>query len=355
MSEDFTSINNPRFLYKAGLHHPFPDWVASEPMPEKSDFEKKAATAFADPSRRLLPICTASAAFHSAINIFACPDDFDEGAMERVKEACAYYGIEQDILPYAQLFVEEMDKSAALETPEEGWFAIDEEINGDNFKLLPLNDADDVASSAFDLAKMASENRIHILMFVPAAREIVKAASDYGVSDLPAIIYRYGLPKFADAENACKLIRDRESLCKDASLRETIANDYREALSCIETDADASFEKIAAIDTAAGITTGYKLAARVPNPYDIVFSGALESEAEKAAAENVLIRDVLVPLSEVRRIGELDAKFKLSKQAAEELVKLRDTGDAKDLSIAVENWEEEDQRTFLRLAVASAS
>ena len=83
MTQDYTTINNPRFLFRAEMHQPFPDWVVSQAMPEAGEFTKKAASAFADPKRRLLPICSKSAAFHSAINIFAKPDahETDEQAV----------------------------------------------------------------------------------------------------------------------------------------------------------------------------------------------------------------------------------------------------------------------------------
>lgn len=355
MSEDFTSLNNPRFLYRAGLHHPFPDWVASEAMPEKADFAEKTAAAFADPARRLLPICTPSAAFHSAINMFACPDEFDEATLERVKSACAHYGIEQDIFPYAELFVDEFEKSAAHNEFPEGRFAISTTLGDELFQLLPLNDADDVVSSSFDLAKMASDRRIHLLMLVPAAREIVKAAVDYGVTQLPELIYRYGTPRFADADEAARLLAGREQFCKDASIRDSVAADYQAALADVESDPDVAMEKIAAIDHAAGVEHSYKVSALVRNPFDIVFSGALESEAVKAATAHVMVRDVLIPLGEVKKIGIKDAEWMLSKEASADFTRLRTTDDARDLSIAIENWPEDDQRTILRLAVASAA
>jgi hypothetical protein len=356
MSEDFTSLNNPSFLYRAGLHHPFPDWVVNEAMPEKSDFVEKSAAAFADPARRLLPICTPSAAFHSAINILACPEEFDEAAFERVKSACAHYGIEQDLLPYAELFADDIEKSAALNEFPEGRFAIDTLLGGEAYQLLPLNDGDDVASSAFDLAKMAADRRIPLLLMVPAAREIVKAAADYDVkTTLPEIVVRYGTPRFADADEAAKLIEGREQFCKDAGIRGEVAKLYQGALEGLEEDPDGAMEKIASIDHLTGIEPKYKVSAGVPNPFDIVFSGALESEAEKAATENLLVRDVLVPLEAVKQIPPLDADFRLSKEAAEDFAKLRETRDARDLSLAVENWPEEDQRTLLRLAVDSAA
>ena len=355
MTQDYTTLNNPRFLFRAEMHQPFPDWVVSQAMPEAGEFSKKAASAFADPKRRLLPICSKSAAFHSAINIFAKPDEYDEATLERVKEACAFYEIEHEILPYAELFSDEFSKSASLNELTDGRYAINDVINGEQFKLLPLNDSDDVLSSAFDLAKMASDNRIHLLMFVPAAREIVKAAADHNVNmRLPALITRFGVERFPDAESASKKIQGREELCKDATIRERLAADYQAAIANVEADPEDAMAKVAAIDHAAGLEPSYRLSSLVPNPFDIVFGGALVADAEKAAQENVMVREVLVPLDALQKITALDAGYRLSKSASDTFEKLRNTQDARDLSLAIEHWSERDQRTLLRLAVDAA-
>ena len=353
MPADFTTMNTPRFLYRACMQHPFPDWVASVAVPEQADFEKKASAAFADPVRRLLPICTKEAAFYSALNLFAHPEDFDDEAIfERVKEACEHFGIEHEISPYATMFVEQFEKEASASDFVDGRFAIDTMLDDTKFQLLPLNDADDVSVAAVELAKMASEKRVPIFLFVPGAREIVKAASDFGVPSLPELIVRYGVPKFADEAEARRLVAGREQLCKDATIRDTLAADYSEALNGVEDDPDAAMMKVAAIDYVAGIEPQYKLAARTPTPFDIVFSGTLVSEAEKAATENVMIRGVLIPLEEIKRLDAVDVDFKLNKSAAEVFHKLWDTDDAKDLSLAIECWSEEDQKTILRLVAA---
>lgn len=125
MTQDFTTMTTPRFLYLAELNRPLPAWVANAPMPQKEDFVKKAATAFADVHRRLLPIATKSATFHSALNIFAHMDDYSDEVFERVKEACSHFGIEDDVAPYAELFANEIEKSASADVIPEGRFAID--------------------------------------------------------------------------------------------------------------------------------------------------------------------------------------------------------------------------------------
>ena len=258
--------------------------------------------------------------------------------------------------PYAELFAREFEKSASADEIPEGRFAIDTQIGGQAYRLLPLNDDIDVTSSAFDLAKMASEKRIHFLMLVPAAREIVKAAAEFNVDHrLPEIVTRFGTPRLPDADTAAKLIEGRENYCKEAGMKDIVAEDYRDALATIVEDPEKAMETISAIDRVAGIEPNLRKAAHLPTPYDIVYCGPLEEEVEKAAKENVYVRDVLVPLSEVRRINPLDVDFRLSKSAAEEFHKIHDTDDARDLSLALDTWEEKDQRTFLRLAAEAAS
>lgn len=354
MSEDFTSMNNPRFLYRAGLKHPFPDWVANEPMPAKEDFLNKSAAAFADPARRLLPICTPQAAFHSALNLMACPADFDEAAFERVKAACEQFQIEGDIAPYAQMFALDIEKSASVEAPSVR-FAIDTVVDGQEYRLLPMSDGDDLVESAFELAKMAAENRIPISMLVGAAREIVKTAEDLGVSaQLPRTVTWFGSERYPDADRAAKLLEGRSLLCKDASARETLEAEYAAAIDDLVSDPDSAMEKIAALDYVAGISVPCRVAGPVPTPFDVVFGGPLVSEIEKAATENVLIRDVLVPLSAIQSIPDIEAEFKLSKSAASDLSIMRDGGDGRDISLVVAVWDDEDQKTLLRLAAQAA-
>lgn len=356
MTQDFTTYSTPpKYLFRAELHAPFPDWVVAEPMPTADQFSKQASIAFADQARRLLPISTKSATFHSALHIFANPNDFDESVFERVKEACAMHGIEQDIAPYASLFADELEKEAGLNEFVEGRYAIDDQIGNEVFKLLPLNDAEDVTSSAMDLSKMASEHRIHILTLVPAAREIVKAAADYSVGHkLPELITRLGKDRLPDADIAKKKIKGREMLCKEADIRGKIAADYAEALEGVEERPDESMAKIAAIDEAIGLRPNYKLSSVVPTPHAIVFSGDTMEAVEKTAKENVLVREVLIPMTAVKQIPAMDAAFKFSKSAAATLAKMASTDDARDLSLAIEQWDEADQKTFLRLAAATA-
>lgn len=351
MNEDFTVMHNPQFLYRAGLHHPFPDWVANEPIPSAEDFVEKSAAAFADPGRRLLPICTPNAAFHSMLNVMAHPEQFDERTFDRVKSACSQFQIEADIAPYAQLFVSEFEKKAAAadEQPQLR-FAIDTVIGDQEYRLLPLQDREDVVTSSFELAKMASENRVPLPIFVSAAREVVKAAAEFGVDKLPDTVAWYGADRHPDAERAARLLKGRADLCKDATVRETIARDYQEALADLEKDPDVAMEKIAAIDFVVGIPSSCRLASPIPNPFEIVFGGPLDSEVEKAAAANSLIRDILVPVEALRAIPVEEVEFKLSKSASDEFFNIREEGDGRDFTFVVGNWGEEDQRTLLRLA-----
>jgi hypothetical protein len=351
MVADFTTANNPRFLHFAEVQRPFPDWVANAPIPSADEFEKCAASAFADRGRRLLPILSKEATFHSALDLFAHVEDYDAEVFERVKNACEFHGISADVAPYAEVFADSFEKNAAESAAPTGRWAIDTELNGQRFQLLPLDDASSVSNSAYELAKMAGERRIHFLTLVPAAVEVVKAAADHGAVGLPRLIVHLGSERFPDFEKAAELIEGREKLSKTGD-QATLRGLYQEAVkeaATGEITAEECMTKIAAIDDAAGLTYKLKESATFPNAADVIFTGPLVSEAEKQATLQVAIRDVLIPLEAVKTISLVEADFKLSKSAGESLRKNIETNDAKDISLAVMSWEEKDQRTLLRI------
>jgi len=348
MPNDFTTDPNPRYLYVAELHHPFPAWVANAPIPSSEQFAKKANAAFADPERRLLPIADSVSTFHSAINLFADVSNFPDAAFDRIKEACEFFGIAAEVEPYAEVFASRIEKSATQAPHVE--FALDEEIGGNSFRLLPLTDAYDVEDAGFQLAKMATDSRIHFIHFARAARKIVKAAEAKGVNNLPETILRVGVERVHNFTKAASILGNRAEAAKQGD-PEAIQQAYMEALQ--ETDPHAAVEKIAAIDTAAGISHRYYAGASLPLPTEIVFNGPLVSEVEKIAKAHAAVGNVLIPLAELKKVDRSALAFSLSKEAGEAIVRvLDDTDDATDVSLLVDSWVDSDRRTLLRLAAA---
>ena len=353
MTSDYTTSNNPQALYFAEIHQPFPDWVAAHPIPTADKFEKCASAAFADIDRRLLPVRDKVSTFHSAIDLFANAADYSAEVFNRIKNACEFHGIADDVAPYAELFASKVEKSASADVCAPGKFAINQEFNGVAYTLLPLNDAQDVKDSGHELAKMASDNRIHFVTLFPAAQEIAKAAADFGVADLPGIVQRIGPARCANFEKAARLLEGRELLSKSAD-QDALRQAYTDAVTEAATtnDADGCVMKIAAIDDAAGIRYNYSAGSRVLLPSEIVYTGPLVADVEKAAAANVAVGDILIPLHELQKLDLLAADFKLSKEAAASLRNTINTTDAKDVSIALMSWCDTDRRTLLRMAAA---
>lgn len=352
--QDYTTKGNPTHIYKAAMHHPFPDWVAEKPMPTGADFEKAASAAFADPARRLLPLTTPEATFHSAIDLFANIEHYGADVFDRVKAAAATFGIEYDIAPYAGMFADVLEKSAA-EPEDDGRYAINSIIGDVTFKLLPMNTADDVIESGRELAKMAAEHRIHYLTLLPAARELVKAASELGIADMPKSVWRLGAERCEDLEGAAKLLADRHHLSKSAQVN-VLKDMYSEALTEAVTGQCTAYElveKIAGIDAAAGMHYRYNTLHTAPLPHEVVFNGPLMSEVEKVAKANALIGTVLVPVAAIRAVPNEDFEFKLSKSAHAGLVDSLSSSDAAAaLTYTVSTWSDTDRRTLLRIASA---
>lgn len=358
LNTDYTHTNNPRSLYLAEMAIPFPQWVKGCPVPTSAGLEKLASVAFADRSRRLLPLHEKEAAFFSAVDYFANVGSYPESTFAYIKEACDHFDIGSDVAPYAEHFAGVFEKRAADEAPvaAPARFAISTHLNGRDFKLLPLNDAYEVTKSAKELVKMVDENRIHYLMFVDAAREIVKAATDAScVTELPGLVVHVGTPRFEDLDKAARMIDSRRPLigaCEGA---------MEEYVGAIKAAAEGKItpeecmQKIAATDDAIGIRYNYNPRTRVPLPHDIVFGGPSLPEVEKMAATNLLVRGVPVPLRVVASIPKIDCEFLLEKDASASLLSLRDGGNAAPLSLAVAAWSEADQKTLLRLALQAAS
>lgn len=353
--EDFTTLNNPRFLYTADLHEPYPDWVASQPIPTQEEFSKQASAAFADPARRLLPIGSKLATFYSALNVFAHCDKFSEATFERVKSACQFFDIEKEVAPYAELFAGHFEKSASATVPPAGRFAVDTELDGQAIQLFPLNDELDIRQSARDLAKMAFENRIGFSMLWSAAGEVVKAASEYGVLGLPDLIYRIGMERLPDLEKVAALLEGRERLVNegDREVGKKIYQEIGSEASAGAIDPEECMHKIAAADESLGVIPNYRRSSKFLPASEVVFSGRPIAHLDKLASENVLVLDkVLVPLGSIKNIDRRDLDYKLSKEAAAALGKVLDTDDAQDISLVVMNWGEADQKTLLRMAAA---
>jgi hypothetical protein len=358
-TRDFTTMTNPRFLYLADQYRPFPDWVVEEPMPDASQFQKCASVAFADPAHRLLPIATKSAAFHSMLNCMAYLDHYGEDVFERVKSACARFGIEEDVAPYATLFCAEHEKAAAAETVPDGQFALDEEIGGVRVRLLPINDAQDVRDSASALLKMAAERRIHALQLPDAARNLVKAAEAFDVERLPALVRRFGEERLTDPARTASLLAGRERFkavpAEDARVAAAMYKQAAQELADGTIDPEECVIKIAAVDRQLDISYTYSGAglSALPTPHEVVFCGPTMRDAEKAATENVLINDVLVPLGVINKIPKIEADYSLSKEASEQFRRLHGAGDARELGFAIAQWGVEDRNCLLRLALAA--
>ncbi len=351
---DYSKTRNPRSLAIAEMAIPFPEWIKGRPIPTSEGFEKLASVAFADRENRLLPIFEKEAAFFSAVDYFANAGEYPEEVFDHIKEACAYFGIGADVAPYAEYFAGEFEKQASAETPSTlpGRFGIDTTLNGTHFRLLPLNDPYEIAKSARDLATMVDQNRIHYLMFVDAAREVVKAAADACViHEIPGLIVQAGTPRFEDLDKAASLIESRRSLVSNYP---GAFSEYEEAVkqaAAGEISPEDCMRKIAATDSAIGLRYNFNPRHPVPLPHNIVFGGPTVEEVEKMAASHALIRGVPVPLEALRQIATVDAEFHLEKAAFDSFIALRSQESAAPLSLEVAGWGESDQKALLKMAV----
>lgn len=360
--KDFTSRGNLPHFARAKAHKAFPAWVGQ--VPSATDFVKMSSEAFADKASRTLPICNATATFYSALDVFHNADIYPEAALDRVKQACEMFGIGGDVAPYADLFADEFEKSAA--TIEPGAFAINTMIGDKDIQLLPIGDVEDIRKSASDLMTMVEESRIFYPMARQAAVTIVKAARELGVAanEMPASLIELGTerlptpvtPEAIGAMQQC--LRKRAGYSTVPSYtEESLAGRYNDDLNAYadgEITAAEFTEKIAAADFLAGVHGAYRFSGprRIELPHEIVFSGPSLDDVEKLAKTNVVINDITVPLAAFRALDPVESAHKLSKRAGAAIPTILEASDARDVTLEIANWESGDVRTLCRMLVA---
>lgn len=348
---DFTQDPTLRHFYQAEMHHPFPEWVASSAIPTSADVEKNASASFADASRRLLPVHNPVAAFHSALDLMAHPEDYTEQIFDRVKKACSLFGITKDLEPYVEFFAGKIEKSAATSEPLVN-YAIDEKFGDRDYQLFPIDTEEQIKDASYKLVNMAFENRLPYPFFYKAACRVYKAAENLNiVDDVHLQIAEAGVDRLIDKNLTLEKLAGRERFARFGD-PELVREQYEEAVN--ETCVDKMICKIAAVDLVAGVPHKFRATAHVAMPHAIVKTGPLVSAIEKAARENVSIDDVLIPLAEIQKIQLRDAMFALSDPATQDLRKHASSDDAKDLSLAILDWAEGDKRQLMRLALQAA-
>lgn len=351
---DYTHRGNIPHFNRARAFQPFPEWVGN--VPTASQFVRMSKEAFADKDSRVFPVSNPTATFYSALDAFYRADEVQPEVLDRVKAACAMFDIEASVCPYLDFFADDLEKSASAPVDV---FALDLTLHGTDVRMLPVNDVESVVKSASDLHDMLESWRIPYLLARPAALTIVKTAAELGVDmrRIPTAVLDMGTERAARSGGDL-----RHELSKRASWgrhdeEATSAQYFAAADEFDETgDADILLHKIASIDMLTEIYRHYRFSdqhGHVPMPHALVFNGPTTAEIEKMAKVHVVVNDITIPLAAFANVDPTEAEFKLTKRASSAVREMLAYQDARDVTLEVANWSDDDRSTLCRLLVAA--
>lgn len=304
-----------------------PSWVKQASIPNENDFKELPATCFADPVKKAWPIHTKEAAFFSAI---ALSDDkyadLPEPVVSKIAEACRVHQIENlvtsslsSVSQFQQQNKVQTDNQTKAASPQHYEFAVDTIVNDSPLRMFPMNNADEVVSSACELSEIASEGRLDSSFFHKTASTLCKKARSLGaLHQLPEVILDAGLDRLFDKTAAAQLIEDRSGYVSEENMEL-----YREAVKRAGDDAALLLDCIKDLDNAFNVKYAYE---RLPgvgalSPERVVFSGAPVELVESQTNGVFRLNDnVMVPVEELAKKAS-NIKFGLPSDKADALVK----------------------------------
>jgi hypothetical protein len=319
---DFIKDQNPTALFEVGIKSGdrLPDYVKQATMLQEEDVANLSDIAFADTYNRLHPIHTKAATYMSAVYL-AGKGMQDTVEFEITKQAAEFFGIVQDI-DEAIALLPTVEKSASSDLTLEKYaltFQIDEQ---DTWKAYPLNTEVEVTKAATDSVKDWVDDHIPTDWLFAAACNIVKRANELGIerNSIPEKIWSLGEERMVDFAIAEESINTR----KQAGVADTA-----EYLQAVKEAAEGKISVAYAIDQWMTLDTVNGIDhKRIISPQEAFFSGFKSATVEKMAHQNVFIKDVLVPVSEMLKLsankGQL-IKMAFRKEAAEHIISLLDT------------------------------
>jgi hypothetical protein len=323
---DFVEDNNPTAINHVVDNVGMPDYVKSAAHVEDSDYGDNA---FAAPSRSL-PVHTKAATWLSAAwlggNTHRIPYDYAT-AKANIKQAAAAWGIEQDIDTIFQLH-ESTTKEASDEPAVSPEHALTVDFAGENNlgvqSYYSIKTASEVVDASIQSTREYAKGRLPIEFMRVASKAIVKKAAELNVrpEELTKNTNRLGSQGIPSFDNALKV----------AALRETWGGVPAEAMSSYEEiilgakhayekaasveEADAVVEKWAALWVEHDANNGVTYSSTVADPYSALFSGEKAEDVEKKASTMFVLRDVVIPMDELRVIDDIVVEQNLTKEAS---------------------------------------
>lgn len=317
--QDFVSDESHAYLLTLKEASALPDYVKQ--IPEEEDLQSIPSVAFAASSERKFPVHDKTAAFLSSVYAFLQGATKDSGPLvQRLKTACALYGIEEDVQKAQEALASETVKEASV-PPRETRYAlelsgvIDDRVQ----KFYPISTAHQIEESARKMASDISEQKLPLAWFADAAEELHKAASEIGIPEtrIPTKVRKLGRPRLPDPQVVDAALDKRAN-------EEQVSPDafeiYREAADMAvkgELPANEAALVWQTADRKFGVHNKY---AGDNDPLWVFKSGYGTDYIEKAKNASLMIRDALIPKIQLDAVPDRDLMLYLTQEDAENAI-----------------------------------
>lgn len=308
---DFVTDQNPSVYLFMRDRDMLPDYVLKSNKITPEDTAALNKVAFADQAHRLYPCHTKSACWQSAA-YFASKHEDNAHLKEAIEKMAAHHGIEEDVQKVFAAFEDEFRKAAATEPSiEKKAYALELDMGGFQGrgveKFYPINDRFEIVRAAEDSTADYKHGTIPMYAMRKIAYNIMEAAEEQGVpvSELTAQVQHLGTRRLPDPYAAETLVGMRKRAGADVAPYTQVVKELQEkvaglgAIEAIEA-ADETAKEIYFLDKEAGVA--YRNGQL--DPYDLLFTGPMLSDLEKAAASTVSIKGINVPVEDVVNLAD---------------------------------------------------
>lgn len=319
-----------------------PEYVKSAST-STSDVDSLPGTAFAYPSKRVLPINTAGNVWNSYLYFRSYPEQFSKVATyleQSFNLAAASFGIEDDLKHIDTTILGIEKEASASDQPK---FALTFEKEGTEHNYFPINDIFEIEESAREVINQS--HKIPIEWQKSACEAIVEAAKEYEDVLLPDRVIRLGEKRLPDFEFAEKIASTRRWVIQD----EEYLNIVKDIVKSASEDSEDNLDNYINLWLDVDRLNDVKYSHGVLSPYDAFYSGMTEDEFTKLANDNAVIHDVLVPMDNFRNLSKDKIARNFTNETADKIIGLTKESSASTVTEGLRSLSTSTQKEILKL------
>lgn len=321
---DFINDHTGAIADYADSQNLMPDFVKEASFPDIDFIEKLNDRAFADAEHRLYPCIDKAATVMSAIYC-AAQGVTDSEIVSNIEKAAAAFGVETEVKSVFEHFNSIMQKEASateVEAPMEKFALSLEDEEGNTHNYYNISSKADTLLTIRHLDEDFAAGTISPVFMRKVACVVAEAAKEFDVThSLTSQITKFATTRLPEPSVALELIGDRPDAQKYVDVITKLASDIQTAESFEDAInlADDAAQELYVLDKQAGVkyTNGRM------DPWDILFCGPTEDYLNKAAAHNVRILDIPVPVQDITNLHDSTINNIFSKNAANIIMEVK--------------------------------